>query len=625
MIILGTFWCLLASSSVVVVVVDALVNVNVPSTCHRHHVSNKAAFASAFASASFTLPMSNNNNDNGWTSDFDDFVIDDDDDEDEDKEIAKLFRDRLTSGGDDDDRAASKNDKPPVPSRVDDPVIFGDDDRVTSGADDDDEDDTFDITKFKNRATSIDLSACTSRQFSLGQDLVLSDYVGNMGFDEVTDWEYYYPNEDDPDDRQVVQPNPFDPAKPKRTRTSSGSVVRLFRGEFVGQLGGTISAQGLDKRVLVKEFTGSLALELAQSELEAAGKLQSELLKVSKIDSAVKGEWIRIGSSRSGNAGGMVRQDNANLAQLVKLLSQSKFLGIFGEVNLAELEGELAPNEFYRALGVPPPKPDAVWVVYEYAGFTTVAGYQQPALMRRANIAPTKGFFGKLVQPPPIPAWKDRSNYVVKGIMKQAIEAVSTVHESGIVHRSIGRNSFLLSSKGMDKREAISPYATLTDQLVVKLADFGFSGLYKDSTSNEEFCSRARTFDLYFQKGENTIATTNFAIAEDMHALGFVFLGLLLSSLAEVPTAQYSMPATDEDTLQRLLGDIFGKDVKGEFRDYVEAEEIWTNVVELLDQKEGAGWTVLETLLLAREKATKNKDTSQIFTVRGLLSNPFFN
>jgi hypothetical protein len=587
--ILGLF-CLFAS------VVDAFVNV--PSICHRHHVTNNAA------SASFPLPMSNNN-DNGWTSDFDDFVIDDDDD---DEKIAKLFRDRVSSGEDVDRET----------SGVDDPVIFGDDDRVTAG----DDDDTFDISKFKARATSVDLSACTSRQFSLGQDLVLSAYVGNMGFDEVTDWEYYYPNEEDPSDRQVVQPNPFDPAKPKRTRTSSGSVVRLFRGEFVGHLGGTISAQGLDRRVLVKEFTGTLALKLAQSELEAAGKLQSDLL--SKVDSAVKGEWIRAGNAR--HAGSvMARKDNANLSQLVKLLSQSNCLGIFGEVNLAELDGEMQPNDFYRALGVPPPKPDAVWVVYEYAGFTTIAGYQEPALIRRSNIAPTQGIFRKVVPPPPIPKWPARANYVIKGIMKQAIEAVATVHESGLVHRSIGRNSFLLSSKAMDKREAVSPYATLTGQLVVKLADFGFSGLCKESTSNEEFCSRARTFDLYFKKGENSIATTNFAIAEDMHALGFVFLGLLLSSLAEVPTPQYSMPATDEDTLQRLLGDIFGKDLKGEFRDYVEAEEIWTKLVELLDQKEGAGWTVLETLLLAREKATKNKDTSQMFTVRGLLSNPFFN
>jgi hypothetical protein len=591
--ILGAL-CLLASQSVV----DAFVNVP-PSTCHSHmhHVSSNAAYA--------PLPMSNNDGNNGWTSDFDDFVIDDDDD-DEDKKIAKLFNDRVTAGDDD-------------------PVIFADDDRVASK--DDQVDDAVDdggISKSlkDRRPTTIDLSACTSRQFSLGQDLILADYVGNMGFDEVTDWEYYYPSEDDDStDRQVVQPNPFDPAKPKRTRTSSGSVVRLFRGEFVGQLGGTISAQGFDRRVLVKEFTGKLALELAQSELAAAGKLQSDLLTSSKVDSAIKGEWIQIGSQRAVRD----RQDNAHLAQLVKLLSQSKFLGIFGEVNLAELDGELAPNEFYRALGVPPPKPDAVWVVYEYAGFTTIAGYQQPAEVRRSNIAPKKGFFGKLIPPPPIPAFPDRANYVVKGIMKQAIEAVATLHESGIVHRSIGRNSFLLSSKAMDKREAVSVYATLTAELRVKLADFGFSGLCKDSTSNEEFCSRARTFDLYFKKGENSIATTNFAIAEDMHALGFVFLGLLLSSLAEVPTAQYNMPAVDEDTLQRLLGDIFGKDVKGEFRDYVEAEEIWTKVVELLDDKNGAGWTVLETLLLAREKATKNKETSQIFTVRGLLSNPFFN
>jgi hypothetical protein len=63
---------------------------------------------------------------------------------------------------------------------------------------------------FQERSGSIDLTSCQTRQFSLGQDLVLSDYVGNMGFDEVTDWEYYYQAEDDPDERQVVQPNPFD-------------------------------------------------------------------------------------------------------------------------------------------------------------------------------------------------------------------------------------------------------------------------------------------------------------------------------------------------------------------------------------------------------------------------------
>jgi serine/threonine protein kinase len=294
-----------------------------------------------------------------------------------------------------------------------------------------------------------------------------------------------------------------------------------------------------------------------------------------------------------------------------------------GEVNLAELEGSMEPNEFYRALGVAPPKPGAVWVVYEYAGLSTVQAYAVPGEIRRANIAPKKGFFGNLVAPPQLPAWRDRAKYVVTGIVKGAIAALASIHESGLVHRSIGRTSFILSTKAMDKREAISPFNTMTSSLQIKLADFGFSGLYKESTSSDEFCNRARSFGLNFRKGDCNCATANFAIAEDMHAIGFVLLGLLLTSLAEPPSSNYQMPATDEDTLQRLLGEIFEKDFD-QFREYVEADEIWSKLVALLDENDASGWRVLETLVLAREKAAKNKDTDQMFNIRGLLSNAFF-
>lgn len=283
----------------------------------------------------------------------------------------------------------------------------------------------------------------------------------------------------------------------------------------------------------------------------------------------------------------------------------------------------MEPNEFYRAMGVPPPKPGAVWVVYEYAGLSTIQAYAVPGEIRRAKMPPKKGFFGNVVEPPQLPAWRDRANYVVKGIMKGAIAAVATMHESGVVHRSIGRSSIILSTKAMDKREAISPFNTMISSLQIKLADFGFSGLYDQSTSSDEFCTRARSFGLNFRKGDSTCATANFAIAEDMHSIGFVFLGLLLTSLAELPNQKYQMPAADEDTLQRLLGEIFEKDFD-QFREYVEADEIWSNLVALLDENDASGWKVLETLVLAREKAAKNKDTDQIFTIRGLLSNPFF-
>jgi serine/threonine protein kinase len=368
--------------------------------------------------------------------------------------------------------------------------------------------------------------------------------------------------------------------------------------------------------VLVKEFSGEFALQLARYELLSIGKLQSELL--SDNEDAVGGDWIQVASSRSA----LVRKDAANVGELLGRLNKAPFLGILGEVNLAELEDDWNPNEFYRALGVPPPKSGAIWVVYEYAGLNTVSSYSIPAALRRSTLPPKRTFFGTS-EPDPLPAWKDRANYVVKGIMKGAIEALADVHDSGIAHRSIGRSSIVLTSPTQDKREPSTVYFTRPAGLVVKLADYGFSGLLEESTYDEEFISRARSFGLSFRKGDNSLAATNFAMAEDLHALGFVFLGLLLSSLAELPRLDYAMPATDEDTLQRLLGEIFDKDIS-QFREYVEAEEVWNNLVSLLDENDGAGWKVLETLFKAREKAAEYKNSLQVITARGLLSNPFF-
>jgi hypothetical protein len=219
--------------------------------------------------------------------------------------------------------------------------------------------------------------------------------------------------------------------------------VRIFRGEFVGTLGGAIGAEGLDRRVLVKEFSGTLALKLAKSELESIGRLQSTLLqeagqKKSSSSSqntdidAVGEEWFRAATRRSGSS----REDNANLVLLQKTLAKhATFLGAFGEVNLAEVDFE--PNEFYQALGVAPPTADAVWLVYEYAGLSTVQAYCVPAATRRARLPPTRGFFGNPVPPPALPPFRERAAFVVQGIIRQALAAVVALHDNGLVHRSI--------------------------------------------------------------------------------------------------------------------------------------------------------------------------------------------
>ena len=320
------------------------------------------------------------------------------------------------------------------------------------------------------KRSSRDLTGVTIRMFSLGPDVIVNDFVGKMGFDEVVDWQYYYENEDDPSDRKVVNPNPFDSSKPKRTRTSSGSVVRVFRGEFVGRLGGTLNSIGLDRRVLIKEYTGKLGLELARKEQESIGRLQSELF--SDDDNAVGGDWIQAATSRSV----LARKDDSYVSTLLKKLSKTPFLGILGEVNLAELEDEMDPNDFYRALGVPPPSTDAVWVVYEYAGLNTVASYaSMPPEKRRAQQPPKRNFFGQLVEPSPLPPFRERAKYVVNGVMKGAIEALATIHDAGIAHRSIGRSSIIMSSPNQNKQEATSVYATRIGGLSIKLSDFGKS------------------------------------------------------------------------------------------------------------------------------------------------------
>ena len=122
------------------------------------------------------------------------------------------------------------------------------------------------LTPNNNNKLEQDRMGITSRQFSLGYDISLSRFAGSMGFDEVVDWDYFtnpFQAENELD-RQVVEPPPLDPTKPKRTKSSSGGVVRLFLGEFQGGLGSQLRAKGLDNRVLVKEFSGEIAADLAK-------------------------------------------------------------------------------------------------------------------------------------------------------------------------------------------------------------------------------------------------------------------------------------------------------------------------------------------------------------------------
>lgn len=503
------------------------------------------------------------------------------------------------------------------------PLDYDDDD---FWGDEDDEDAQL-FAQVTQKQQQRDLSGCSARQFNLGYDVILTDFAGSLGFEEVTDWEYYQPSLIN-NERKVVEPPPFDPSQPKRTREKSGSIVRIFRGELAGKVGSMARSKGLDKRIMLKEFSGNSAIQLAKAELESLAKMQSALC-ANFDEGARNGEWLSSATTRyvMGRVNGSTKDDDNALLKWMEYLSTkgAPFVGVLGELNLEEFlndeEGDVR-NEWYRALKVAPPKPGSLWLVYEYVGLTTLGVYSQPALKRWSNLPPQRGIWGNVVAPPPLPQWRERSRYV-KAIMKACLENLSFIHEIGITHRSIGRNSIVLSSVGQDKQEASSPLATVASRLRVKMSDFGFSGRLVDASSDEEFRRRARAFKLDIMDGSSMLESKSFAIAEDLHALGFVFIALMLSSLAEIPRPEFTIPPVDEDSLQRLMTDIFDKDMD-EFRDYCEAEDVWTNVVRLLDEDDGAGWRFLEQMIFARENVAGNLQAGQILTAEGVLSSPFF-
>lgn len=490
-----------------------------------------------------------------------------------------------------------------------------------------------------------DLTGSNVRQFSLGSDLLISDYVGSSGYDEVTEWMYYLQSVDeegniDPYEDKIPVQAPFmDPSKPSRTRSKSGSVVRIFRAEFTGRLGGLLRSNGMDNRVLIKEYSVD-SVELVMNEKKGIGRLMSvwfsSLLsnqdKSDLLDKMEAGRWIEAAASRYTDSitDTKTTEDDEHLQTLLSCTSKQKapFTSLLGEMNLNNYydDPNLDPNEWYRSLGVKPPSPGSIWLVYDYHGLSTAGSYCEPLIFQQSKLPPKRGVFGKIIPAPPLPPFKERARYMVQGVMKQMLIALAETHEAGLLHNSIGRNSFILSSVGQDKREATNPYSVVVDRLRVILSDWGFSQLIKDVFNDESFTRRAKSFGIDVDYDPE--AAMEFAKAEDFHSLGFVFLSLLFTTLAEPATLSAPMPPTDDDTWQRLFSDLFNKDMD-EFREYCTNEDVWDSVIDLLDMEDGAGWNVLGGLLLAREQVTewskgRMEEDYELTTARTLLSSPFF-
>ena len=158
------------------------------------------------------------------------------------------------------------------------------------------------------------------------------------------------------------------------------------------------------------------------------------------------------------------------------------------------------------------------------------------------------------------------------------------LHGRGIVHRSVGPSSLLLSTTDQNAYE----------QLSVRAIDLGFAA--SASTLPQDEIDRA------IQRGASPLNVLPLLALNDLHGLGYVLIELLLATATaqDAPDKAENVRSTEQQALKRLIEDIFGGDVRGEFRDYCAEEPAWAGAVAMLDEDGGAGWELLQQLVDCR-------------------------
>ena len=345
--------------------------------------------------------------------------------------------------------------------------------------------------------------------------------------------------------------NPLDPSTPKRTIEASGVSVRLFDAQLDD---GT--------RVLLKEFIGE-SVSIGENELDLYELLNSREA-AAQASRGMQSPYV-------GSLIGRMRADSTFASAAFRA-------------------------EWCRALpSTPPPGTDGLWLVFRWDGLRTLAGF--------ASQPQERGFFdwdGKDAEA--------QRRAFIKRTCAQTLETISWLHGQGVVHRSLGSSSLLLST--YDQREKPR----------VKCIDLGFAATAARLSTDDVSAAMARG-------ASGPLDVIPFCTrADDLHALAYVFLELILcGSAASAPDADVSLQTRSADlqSLKRLIEDVFVGDVCSRFRQYCMEESEWADAVILLDEEEGAGWKLVQSLVDCG--LYPSSDAVKPITARSLLTSSWFN
>ena len=397
------------------------------------------------------------------------------------------------------------------------------------------------------------------------------------------------------------------------------STCRLFRGV---QTDVSIRSRGGDPRCLIKEYAGAGSAGNNNKKSKKRGVRDASAIAARELEAhaMLTAEWNKPGggggaSSASGVGGFYAKMLSGNKEPPVPPFPQ--LLGTMTAA-MAEVEEQLDEQQWRDNLGgSEPPRPGAQWLVYKWDGTTTVESFAVPQSVRVARGKAAREAAGGGIGLPPAPkrvTADEAARFLLdprEGVLAKCLDALAVVHEAGLAHRSLsGAPSILLTADSQDKGAALE---RLTPSLLrVKLSNFGFSSRLADG-SPERLEALARFTPSSSSSPPSKLALTRFAVAEDLQALGFVFLQLLLGALSSpdeggssVTGAAMPSPAVSVRDLERQVEEVLrGEPLREGFRRYAAAEPRWAAAVDVLDADGGSGWDFLQGIVGAREAAAK--------------------
>ncbi|GMI41520.1 hypothetical protein TrCOL_g11338 [Triparma columacea] len=213
-----------------------------------------------------------------------------------------------------------------------------------------------------------------------------------------------------------------------------------------------------------------------------------------------------------------------------------------------------------------------------------------------------------------LPNLKERVEFLINTVLRGSEDAVNELHGLGYRHGSLGEDSVLL--KRVNEREVgrREPPGTVREcrggGVKVAFQDLGFGGPINRAYLDVSLIRRANVF--WQGSSLTNLDLGKFAVAEDRHAMGIVWAGVLLGG-AMVEGDGGGGGGGGEGGRGERWAQVFQDAFKGnleEFREYVKEEEGMDTVVELLDERYegGTGWEVLGGWLRARETWGKGEE-----------------